>query len=642
MYKITNYNERIKSLFPDLEVLEDFINCNTKILHKCNKCGNLFYKRPDDLLHNKNLIIKGQGCPICNLEDRKTALNKSNNQYLKDILDINNNWIPLEPYTNAHTKILHKCNICGGEFKISPFKLEQNKVRCPLCNSIWNSPYKEYFSKFLTEDQMKRYSPGSGKKVLVKCPDCGREKEISINTLRDFGTRCICGDGISYPNKFMYKFLKLLDIEFIPEYHPKWANNKRYDIYIPSLNCIIENHGSQHYKDANNIFEITLEEQQSIDKYKKEIAIQNGIINYIELNCSISEQTFISNSILNNNLLTNLISIPKDFNWRECNLFASSNFVRKVAELWDEGLTVQEIYQKLNITQGTVTRFLKRAKELNLCNYTKEEAYKRKSILNNRLANKKYTELAPKVAELWNSSIEHSLTDIGKILGISWEVAQKSIIVATNLGLCEYSKNRISKTSDKIADRKNKKLEKTNRVIELWNNGFSVKNIKEKVGISTSTISLILKDAKSKGLIEYSSSESLSRGKTGIRKNIERTEELASLWNQGYGIKEIEKRVSLGTEAIRARLYYAAEVGLCDYSKQENYKRNGSYVNSGSKNPFAKRVKCIETGIIYKSAGEASRALGLSTNTGICAACNCRQKKAYGYHWEYVDKEETI
>lgn len=65
MNKLTDYNERLKLLFPDLEVMEPFVNCNTKILHKCNKCNNTFHKRPDSLLHNKSLIIKGQGCPFC-------------------------------------------------------------------------------------------------------------------------------------------------------------------------------------------------------------------------------------------------------------------------------------------------------------------------------------------------------------------------------------------------------------------------------------------------------------------------------------------------------------------------------------------------------------------------------------------------
>lgn len=629
MNRLINYSERVKELFPNLEIIEPYINCNTKILHKCSICGNIFYKRPDDVIHSK------QGCPNCSAKKRKNSLKKSHEQYLKDILNINNNWVPLEPYINAHTKILHRCNICGGEFKISPFDLEQNKVRCPLCNSIWNSPYKEYFSKFLTEDQMKKYSPGSGKKVLVKCPDCGREKEISINTLRDFGMRCICGDGISYPNKFMYKFLELLGIEFIPEYHPKWANNRRYDIYIPSLNCIIENHGNQHYKDVNNIFETILEEQQSIDKYKKEIAIQNGITNYIELDCSVSEQVFISNSILNNGLLTSLILIPKDFNWRECNLFASSNFVRKAAELWNEGLTVQEIYQKLNIAQGTVTRFLKRAKELNLCSYTKEEAYKRKSILNNRLANKKYTELAPKVAELWNSPIKYSLTDIGKILGISWDVTQRSIIVATNLGLCVYAKNRISKISNKLID---KKLERKNKIIEMWNNGYSISKINKETNISTSTIQQILKEANFEGLINYSTKESRSRGRLGINKHMDWTQKIAHLWNQGYGTKDIEKEMNLGTTSIHNRILLANQLGLCNYTKKENDKRNNSYTFTQIRNSNAKMVKCVETGIIYKSAGEASRSLGLLSSSGICAVCNGKQKKSHGYHWAYVDK----
>ena len=49
----------------------------------------------------------------------------------------------------------------------------------------------------------------------------------------------------------------------------EWSENKRYDVYIPYLNCIVENHGEQHY---NNSFKSlngrTLEEEQKNDKYK--------------------------------------------------------------------------------------------------------------------------------------------------------------------------------------------------------------------------------------------------------------------------------------------------------------------------------------------------------------------------------------
>ena len=74
---------------------------------------------------------------------------------------------------------------------------------------------------------------------------------------------------------------------------------KRYDIYIPSINCIIENHGIQHY---NKGFEFiggrTLEEEQENDKYKKCVANKNGVENYIIIDCRKSTKEWVEQSVM--------------------------------------------------------------------------------------------------------------------------------------------------------------------------------------------------------------------------------------------------------------------------------------------------------------------------------------------------------
>ena len=49
----------------------------------------------------------------------------------------------------------------------------------------------------------------------------------------------------------------------------------------------------------------------------------------------------------------------------------------------------------------------------------------------------------------------------------------------------------------------------------------------------------------------------------------------------------------------------------------------------------AKRVLCIETGIVYRSVHDAANQCGLSQGN-ISAACRGVYKQAYGFHWEYV------
>ena len=65
---------------------------------------------------------------------------------------------------------------------------------------------------------------------------------------------------------------------------------------------------------------------------------------------------------------------------------------------------------------------------------------------------------------------------------------------------------------------------------------------------------------------------------------------------------------------------------------------NGKKTGAKNGKRTSKPIKCIETGIIYTSACEASRHLGIIRNN-ISSCCNDKCQTAGGYHWEFVDKE---
>lgn len=219
---------------------------------------------------------------------------------------------------------------------------------------------------------MKKYSPNSNQKIIIKCPDCGKEKCITINNLLHQGLSCICGDGRSYPNKFIYEFLQQVGVEYIPEYSPKWANNKIYDIYIPSLNCIIENHGMQHY---DGCFErcggLSLSEEQENDKLKQSIALKNGIKNYVILDCRKSKLEWIKNSIANS-ILFDLFNVDeKDIDWNQCDKAFKQNLIKTSSDLWNDGLKIKDISIKLNKSRHTISSYLCKAKNFGWCEYPK-------------------------------------------------------------------------------------------------------------------------------------------------------------------------------------------------------------------------------------------------------------------------------
>ena len=134
----------------------------------------------------------------------------------------------------------------------------------------------------VSEEDAKKYSPQSDKNVTVTCPNCGRRKEIRLDKIYNRKTiACQCSDGTSYPEKFIISLLEQFNINYIKEYNPEWIKPKRYDFYFELNNkkYIVETHGKQHY--GSSEFMSSLEEEQQNDKYKKELALNNGIDIYI-------------------------------------------------------------------------------------------------------------------------------------------------------------------------------------------------------------------------------------------------------------------------------------------------------------------------------------------------------------------------
>ena len=68
-----------------------------------------------------------------------------------------------------------------------------------------------------------------------------------------------------------------------------------------------------------------------------------------------------------------------------------------------------------------------------------------------------------------------------------------------------------------------------------------------------------------------------------------------------------------------------------------NNKENSvhAFVKLGNEPVNKKAVRCIETGVEYKSCREAARATGIS-NSLINRCCNKRRRSACGTHWELV------
>ena len=120
--------------------------------------------------------------------------NKTHEKYIKDLAQKNPNIEVIEEYINAHTKILHRCKIDNYEWRVMPTKVLEGKG-CPVCagkqigpppeykNSIWASEYRNYFAEFLSEEQMKMFTPHSMKDADVICKHCCRSQKVKPKIL---------------------------------------------------------------------------------------------------------------------------------------------------------------------------------------------------------------------------------------------------------------------------------------------------------------------------------------------------------------------------------------------------------------------------------------------------------------------------
>lgn len=288
----------------------------------------------------------------------------------------------------------YHCNKCDNEdWVVESNLLNQNQGCNVCCNRIaklgFNTIYdtdKWMINLGVSEEDSKMYTSRSGQSIRVKCPNCGREKYMIISNIYKYKSiGCTCSDGISYPEKFVSNLLNQLNIEYVTQYSPEWIKPKRYDFYfkLDNKEYIIETHGDFHYNEKGYTGKRakTLDEEQENDKYKKELALNNGIDTYIELDCRKSNLDYIKNSIINSEL--NKIFDLSQIDWLKCEEFALSNIVKEICDYWhlhndinNEELSTANLSKVFNLHYSTITNYLNKGSKLGWCNYNGKEELK--------------------------------------------------------------------------------------------------------------------------------------------------------------------------------------------------------------------------------------------------------------------------
>jgi very-short-patch-repair endonuclease/ribosomal protein S18 len=146
------YASELQEIHPDIEVVGEYINSKTKILHRCKVDGYEWLSIPDNVLRNSI------GCPVCSGNNHRT-----HEEYVQKLKEINPNVEVVGQYINSQTKILHRCIIHNYEWYAYPNNFIKGNG-CPLCAS---SNGEKIIEKWLKFNHVK-YEP---QKKFYKCKD---------------------------------------------------------------------------------------------------------------------------------------------------------------------------------------------------------------------------------------------------------------------------------------------------------------------------------------------------------------------------------------------------------------------------------------------------------------------------------------
>lgn len=288
-----------------------------------------------------------------------------------------------------------KCIKCNHEF----IKREDNilsKHGCPVCaNKSVKRGFNDiatthnYLCKYFVDiEDTYKYTYSSMKKVKMKCPICGEQKEMCPSDLFNQGFSCSKHKKNGYPEKFLYTLLKQTSYDFKQQLTRKnfeWCSSFRYDFYIYSLNTIIETHGGQHYGKGGfaSLDGKSYDEIRKNDLIKKEIAILNGVKNYIEIDCSKSNMNFMKESIIRSGLLEVLNISNESIDWELCERESMNNIIYEICTLYNNGDNVKIISKKINKSETTVRYYLKQGNDIELCKYDGLENIRNANLNNN-------------------------------------------------------------------------------------------------------------------------------------------------------------------------------------------------------------------------------------------------------------------
>lgn len=122
------YKQELEIYTPTIEVLDEYVNAKTRILHKCKICDYKWLISPTH-------IFKLGECPQCKhqkiVSDKNAELLKSHKKKIKDKFNSKIEVLS-DSYISSKNKLLYHCNICNNIWEKLPNDI-LNTNGCPKC-----------------------------------------------------------------------------------------------------------------------------------------------------------------------------------------------------------------------------------------------------------------------------------------------------------------------------------------------------------------------------------------------------------------------------------------------------------------------------------------------------------------------------
>lgn len=257
------------------------------------------------------------------------------------------------------------CDKCGVDTNVPEFRVE-NKCgvclghRCvPYINDLYTlRPDLLCYLKDINDSI--GIGTGSDKKIDTICPICKTENSVRVYSLTNDGfvcNKCSVGKG-SFGERLFSFILNKNNINFEREKIFDWANSFKYDFYLADLNCIVEIHGLQHYKECGMCKKNTLEDRQKIDNIKLNLANRNEIHKYIIIDSKESTFEYFIESCKNNEDIIRCLKLNLDLDYSEFFEQNNGDVYFDIIKLYINGDSKNKITKKYNISKQKISSML--------------------------------------------------------------------------------------------------------------------------------------------------------------------------------------------------------------------------------------------------------------------------------------------